>query len=553
MGSNRSEETAETMRLLNRIRFVAAGACAILLAAPAARASDALTVVTDRGSVQGTLSSDGQVRAFLGIPYAAPPVGPLRWKPPQPAPAWSGVRSATSFGPRCMQSHLYPDMVFHDPGPSEDCLTLNVWTPAEKSSAPLPVMVWIYGGGFVTGGTSEARQDGEHLARKGVIVVSMNYRLGIFGFFALPSLAAESPKHAAGNYGLMDQVAALDWVRRNIAAFGGDAAKVTIFGESAGSISVSAQMASPLSKGLYVRAIGESGGALTGPRLTFLSLPVSEQRGQEFAESAFKNSSLAYLRSVSAADLLQAASTVSHSERVFWPNVDGDFLPESVPAIYAAGSQAHVPLLAGWNKDEGDIGDLGQPGKPTPESLRAMAISRFGARAPDFLKVYAASNDAEALRVSEDFAGDDFIAYATWEWLEAQVKTGDAPVYRYHFDLGSPGDPFHPAAIGAFHSDDIEYVFGTLDSRRGAKWRPEDYKLSELMQTYWTNFAKTGDPNGAGLPEWPTYNPAGNWQVMHLSANSEARPDKHRDRYLFLQQVWGPDAPTEPPPVEPGK
>jgi para-nitrobenzyl esterase len=552
-GSNESEGTSETMRILTRNRFLAAGACVVLLMAPAAHANDGLTIVSDRGEIQGTLSRDGQVRAFLGIPYAAPPVGPLRWKPPQPAAAWSGVRSATSFGPRCMQTQLYPDMVFRDPGPSEDCLTLNVWAPAGKHAAPLPVMVWIHGGGFVTGGSSEPRQDGEHLARKGVIIVSMNYRLGIFGFFALPSLAAESSNHAAGNYGLMDQAAALQWVRRNIAAFGGDPAKVTIFGESAGSISVSAQMASPLSQGLYVRAIGESGGALTGPGLTFLSLPVSEQRGRQFAESAFKNSGLAYLRSVNAADLLKAASTVTHSEDIFWPNVDGDFLPESVPDIYAAGSQAHVPLLAGWNKDEGSGEVLDQAEKPTPESLRAMAISRFGAKAPDFLKVYSASNDAEALRVSEDFAGDAFIAYATWEWLEGQVKTGNAPVYRYRFDLGSPGDPFHPAAIGAFHSDDIEYVFGTLDSRRGAKWRPEDYKLSELMQTYWTNFAKTGDPNGAGLPAWPAYNPAGEWQVMHLSANSEARPDQHRDRFLFLQQVWGPGAPPEPPPVEPGK
>jgi para-nitrobenzyl esterase len=534
--------TLETVRLLNRNRFLAAGACAVLLSAPAARASDGLTAVTDRGSVKGTFSSDGQVRTFLGIPYAAPPVGPLRWKPPQPAAKWSGVRSANSFGPRCMQTQLFPDMVFRDSGPSEDCLTLNVWAPAEKNVAPLPVMVWIHGGGFVTGGSSEPRQDGEHLARKGAVVVSMNYRLGVFGFFALSSLAAESAKRAAGNYGLMDQAAALEWVRRNIAAFGGDPARVTIFGESAGSISVSALMASPLSRGLFAGAIGESGGALTGPGLTFLSLPVSEQRGQKFAESAFKNSNLAFLRSVSAADLLKAASTAPHSDEIFWPNVDGDFLPESVPAIYAEGEQSHVPLLAGWNKDEGSQEVLDQPEKPTPESLHALATARFGARTPDFLKVYAASNDIEALRVAEDFAGDAFIAYSTWQWLEAQAKTGNAPMYRYRFDLGSPGDPFHPAAIGAFHSDDIEYVFGTLDSRRGAKWRPEDYQLSELIQNYWTNFARTGDPNRAGLPDWPTYNHAGKWQVMHLSPNPEARPDQQRDRYLFLQQVWGADA-----------
>ena len=529
------------MGLLNRYRFFAAGVCAFLLSATAVHASDSLTVMTDGGRVVGTLSGDGQVRSFLGIPYAAPPVGPLRWKPPQPAAKWSGVRSATSFGPRCMQTKLFPDMVFRDPGPSEDCLTLNVWVPAGKNAAPLPVMVWIHGGGFVTGGSSEPRQDGEHLARKGVIVVSMNYRLGIFGFFALPSLRAESAKHAAGNYGLMDQASALEWVHRNIAAFGGDPNKVTIFGESAGSISVNALMASPLSRGSFVGAIGESGGALTGPGLTFLSQRVSDQRGEKFARSAFKNSSLSFLRSVSAADLLKAATAAPHSEETFWPNVDGDFLPESVADIFAKGEQSHVPLLAGWNKDEGSQAVLDQPEKPTPESLRVMAEKRFGPRAQEFLNVYAASNDAEALRVAEDFAGDAFIAYSTWQWLEAQVKTGNSPVYRYRFDLGSPGDPFHPALL-AFHSDDIEYVFGTLDSRHGAKWRPEDYKLSELMQNCWTNFAKSGDPNGPGLPRWPTYNKAGNWPVMHLSPDSQARPDRHRDRYLFLQQVWGPDA-----------
>ena len=265
MRSNRFRQkgTTKTVRHLNRSRFLAAGACAFLLSASAARATDRLVVATDRGKVKGTLSSDGQVRAFLGIPYAAPPVGPLRWKPPQPAANWPGIRSATSFGSHCMQPKLYADMIFRDPGQSEDCLTLNVWTPALNKDAHLPVMVWIYGGGFTTGGTSEPRQDGEHLARKGVVVVSMNYRLGVFGFFSLPGIASESAKHAAGNYGLMDQTYALEWVRRNIAAFGGDPGQVTIFGESAGSMSVSAQMASPLSQGLFARAIGESGGALT--------------------------------------------------------------------------------------------------------------------------------------------------------------------------------------------------------------------------------------------------------------------------------------------------
>jgi para-nitrobenzyl esterase len=514
-------------------------ACAFALGMPG-YATNMLVVKTDRGKVRGKMSDDGQMRAFLGIPYAAPPVGPLRWKAPQPASKWHGVRNATRFGPHCMQPLIFKDVEFRDPGGSEDCLTLNVWAPAKSGHAKLPVMVWIYGGGFAVGGTSEPRQDGERLAHKDVLVVSMNYRLGVFGFFALPELAAEPPDHAAGNYGLMDQTAALQWVRRNIAEFGGDPKNVTIFGESAGSISVSAQMASPLAQGLFAHAIGESGGAFNDQRTMIPSLVGSEKTGQKFVESFFPGKGLAELRALSADALMKAAHDPSGGSYLrFWPNIDGRFLPESPASIYAAGKQAHVPLLAGWNKDEGTGEIVNAPVKPTEKTWRQMAEKRFGLQAADFLKVYPASDDAEALRAAEDFAGDRFIAYSTWAWLEAQVKTGDAPVYRYHFELGSPGDPFHPKDIGAFHSDDIVYVFGTLASRKGAAWRPEDYKLSELIQNYWTNFARTGNPNAPGLPNWPAYNAAGDWQVMHLAPVSEARPDRHRDRYLFLQKVWG--------------
>lgn len=502
--------------------------------------ADKLQVKTDHGKIQGTMAGDGQVRAFLGIPYAAPPVGQLRWQPPQPAAKWKGVRQATSFGSRCMQPAIYSDMIFHDPGPSEDCLTLNVWTPAKDKHAKLPVMVWIYGGGYNTGGTSEARQNGKFLAQKGVVVVSMNYRLGIFGFFALPALAEESPHHAAGNYGLMDQTAALQWVKKNIARFGGDPANVTLFGESAGSFSVSSQMASPLAQGLFVHAIGESGGAFPGPRPAAPELAVSEQRNAEFAQKALGTADLKQLRAMSADAVLMASMIkIDGKEKDFDPDVDGYFLPESVPAIYAAGKQAHIPLLAGWNKDEGTGEVLNQPQQPTVASMKTFAETEFGAQAPEFLSAYSATNDAEALRAMEDFSGDKFIAYSTWAWIEAQVKTGGAPVYRYHFDLGSPGDKYHPASAGAFHSDDIEYVFGTLDSRPGAVWRPEDRRLSAEIQDYWTNFAKTGDPNGSGLAKWPTYNQADGWQVMHLAPTLEARPDAHRARYLFLQKVWG--------------
>jgi para-nitrobenzyl esterase len=484
------------------------------------------------------MGADGQVRVFLGIPYASAPVGLLRWKPPQPATRWHGVLQASSFGARCIQPAMHAaDMIFRDQRQSEDCLTLNVWTPTRDRHAKLPVMVWIYGGGFNSGSTSERRQDGERLARKGVLVVSMNYRLGIFGFFASHELALESPQHAAGNYGLMDQAAALQWVRRNIIVFGGDPNNVTLFGESAGSISVSAQMASPLSQGLFVRAIGESGGAF--PNLSFYLPPLalSERQDEDFAQIAFGSSSLAALRALSADDLQSAVTSQVH----FWPVIDGDFLPDDPSAIYAQGKQAHVPLLAGWNQDEGTVQVLRAVEKPTVERMQEMAQRQFGSRAAEFLHAYSASNDAEAVCVAEDFAGDRFIAYSTWAWLDAQVKTGEAPVFRYRFDLGSPGDANHPAEVGAFHADDIEYVFGTLDSRKGAVWRREDYKLSELVQDYWTNFAKTGNPNDPGEPHWPTYDAAGNWQVMHLTTASQAEPDQHRDRYLFLQDVGRED------------
>jgi para-nitrobenzyl esterase len=519
---------------------LAAPFLALSFLATAAHAANPLRIKTDNGAVEGTLTSNDQVRAFKGIPFAAPPVGNLRWQPPQPAAKWKGVRPAKNFGSHCIQSTNYPDMVFHDPGPSEDCLTLNVWTPANAKPGTLPVMVWIYGGGFTGGGTSESRQDGQFLALRNVVVVSMNYRLGIFGFFALPELTAESPHHASGNYGLLDQTAALAWVQKNIAAFGGDPNNVTIFGESAGSASVSAQMASPLARGLFAKAIGESGGALYGSGLTFPPREPLEQRNVAFAQTAFNTSTLANLRKLSADDILHAvtAKTTPPPPR-FGPDTDGYFLPDSVANIYAAGNQAHVPLLAGWNADEARGEVILAKTNTTAASFAATAQTEFGDNAQKFLAVYPATTDDEALLSAGDYASDHFIAYSTWRWIEAQVATGEAPVFRYRLDLGSPGDKYHLAILGAFHSDDIEYVFSTLDSRSEATWRPEDRKLSDQIGAYWTNFARTGDPNGPDLPHWPTYNAADQWQVMHLDATSEAKPDTQRDRYLFLDQIWG--------------
>jgi len=513
-----------------RVSFLA---FAIMLAV---RTFAAEQVTTDAGAVQGAVSADGKVHIFKGIPFAAPPVGALRWKAPQPVATWTGVRPATEFGARCMQGRIFSDMVFRDNGPSEDCLYLNVWTPSASAHAHLPVMVWIYGGGFAAGAASEPRQDGEVLAKKGVVVVSLNYRLGIFGFFSHPELTKESGHNASGNYGLMDQTAALNWVRRNIANFGGDPRKVTIFGESAGSFSVSAQMASPLAKGLFHRAIGESG-AFFGKTLKARTLAEAEEADRKFGES-LGAASLDALRALPADKLLDAA--VKPGVIRFWPIIDGYFFPQDVPSIFADGKQSKVPLLAGWNADEGSyrgfFGDLA----PTAANYVAKVHTEFGDRAEEFLKLYPASSDDQARRSAQDLAGDRFIGYSSWKWIEMHLATGNSRVYRYEFDDAPPPakDSTEPSH-GAYHSAEIEFVFEALPSKN-LPWRPEDEKLSDVMSSYWTNFAKTGNPNGPGLPHWPDYNRHDQYQVMHLTANPQAAPDDHRARYEFLDALPPP-------------
>ncbi|HTQ50435.1 MAG TPA: carboxylesterase family protein [Candidatus Acidoferrales bacterium] len=490
------------------------------------------------GVLEGVVSADDQVRTFKGIPYAAPPVGSLRWKPPQPVQPWTGVRPAMDFGPRPMQGRIFSDMVFHDNGPSEDCLYLNLWMPEHHAPGKLPVMVWIYGGGFAAGATSEARQDGGNLSKKGVIVVSFGYRLGVFGFFALPELTQESEHQASGNYGLLDQVAALQWVKANIAAFGGDPDNVTIFGESAGSFSVSALMASPLSRGLFQRAIGESG-AFFGDTLPAPSLAEAEAAGEQFAESSFYAHSLKDMRALPAKYLLRAA--LKHPWKDFRPDIDGYFLPTNCLAIYAVGQQSHVPLLAGWNNDEDGYRSYFTNDAPTLKNYVKRARAFFGTNAEAFLTVYPATTDAQVKRAAQDFAGDRFIGYSTWKWLEMQLQTGDSPVYRYKFEqtLPLPAKARPGTEPTAPHASDIEYVFEMLPSRH-LPWRPEDRKVSELMADYWTNFAKTGNPNGPGLPVWPQYSGSDGYQVMHLSADPGAAPDANRARYEFLDQLPSP-------------
>jgi para-nitrobenzyl esterase len=517
-------------------RFGALVAMAVVTAGGAWAAE----VRTDAGLVAGAAGTVPHVQVYRGIPYAAPPVGDLRWREPQPVTPWKGVRKATEFGPRCMQVHVWDDMIFRDEM-SEDCLNLNVWTPAASPAAKLPVMVWIYGGGFVAGSTSEARQDGERLAGKGVVVVSMNYRLNVFGFLAHPELTRESPHHASGNYGLLDQVAALQWVRKNIAAFGGDPDNVTIFGESAGSFSVSALMASPLSKDLFHRAIGESGAFFTVGDQTLApkGLEASEEAGRQFATIAGA-ASLAALRKMPAYEVLEAAT--GKGAMRFGPNVDGYMLPQDAFTIYAAGKQSHVSLLAGWNADEIRAAVTLAPVKPTAKTFTEQVHERFGDSAEAILEAYPASTDAEAFESAASLASDTFIGYATWKWVEMQNQTGGSPVYRYSFDRKIPvppdnkvnGIPATSADIGARHAGEIEYVFGALDSLPKVPWQPLDKTISEQMMSYWTNFARSGDPNGPGLAKWPVYGATGGYEVLHFDDPTQAAPDTRRPRYEAL-------------------
>ena len=498
----------------------------------------AAPVKTTGGLVKGTSSADGLIRIFKGIPFAAPPVGELRWKEPRPVTPWQGVRDAGEFASQCVQGAIFGDISFPRPA-SEDCLNLNVWTPTPAAGDRLPVMVWIHGGGFQAGAGSEPRHDGTALARKGVVVVTINYRLGVFGFFAHPELTRESGRNASGNYGLLDQVAALQWVRDNAAAFGGNPQNVTIFGESAGSFAVSALMASPLARGLFHGAIGESGAYFTGGTGTLALQPLSasEHQGMKFA-SAVGGAPLDALRAKSADELLAASLKVLPW---FSPILDGYVLAEDVSATYAAGKQARVPLLAGWNADEVRAGIVLGKQKPTAQSFTADTRKRFGDQADAILKAYPAATDAEALESAAALASDLFIGAATWRWIEVHARTGQSPVYRYSFDRKIPVAPDAKVDgvsatsrdIGARHAGEIEYVFGTLDSIRNVTWEASDRALSDAMMTYWANFARAGDPNGSGLPKWPRYD-AGGGRVLHLDATIRDAADARRTRYEAL-------------------
>jgi para-nitrobenzyl esterase len=499
----------------------------------ATTASAADRVRTDLGVVEGLRPQASGVREFRGIPYAAAPVGPLRWREPQPAKPWTGVRAAKAFGPRCMQAPIYSDMVFRSNGLSEDCLYLNVWTPAKSGRERLPVLVYFYGGGFNAGDGSEPRYDGESMAAKGIVVVTMSYRLGVFGFFAHPELSAETPYHGSGNQGLLDQTAALKWVKRNVAAFGGDPKRVTIGGESAGSYSVSAQMASPEARGLFTGAIGESGSLLGTSRMS--TLEQAEARGARFMAAAGAKS-LAELRAMPAQVLLDQATRPDGFETK--ANVDGWFLPKTPQDIYAAGEQAHVPLLAGSNSQEGAAESVLGEGAATLAAYRAGVVRLYGDKADEVLAAYTASADgAPVLEAARHLASDRFIGLSTWLWMDQATKTGDKSTYYYLYAQPRPATkaaPSAPRPQGAVHSAEIEYALGNLDLNPVYAWTPEDRETSRLMQGYFANFIRTGDPNGEGLPEWPRY---GTGLMMRIDPSPMAEPDASAARRTVLEVV----------------
>ena len=482
-------------------------------------------IAVEGGQISGTPGWAWGVREYLGIPYAAPPVGNLRWRPPEPVVAWQGVRHLDRFSPACIQRPMVPDNGSWNHGlitTSEDCLYLNVWTPATAGTEKLPVMIWIHGGGGVSGSSAEPIYDGNAIAKRGVVVVSVNYRLGILGWMAHPELTSESEHHSSGNYGSLDQLAAIRWVKNNIARFGGDPGNVTIWGESGGCRSVNFLVGSPLLKGLAQKAIAESHTSFG--RMT--TLAEAEATGGAFAKAAGKNS-IAEMRAMTPEQLL--AVPASYAAGMMGAVVDGWFLPKDLYTIYSEGKQIDIPLLTGGTNDEGgNIGPAGGRGAAAPapgagagagggrgatpnslETYKAWVTRSFGARAESILKTYPATNDAEGKKAYHDVYRDiNFAGHRTWAKL--QSTTGKAPAYIYIFSHIPP----HPAtngnnpaaAVGAVHFSEMIYVFDNL-RMKDYPWTDLDRKVADTLASYWVNFARTGSPNGPGLAEWPVYSP----------------------------------------------
>jgi len=467
------------------------------------------------------------VVSFKGIPFAAPPVGALRWKAPQPVKPWTGVKDGSTFGASCMQDAMFSRLFGGPPEMSEDCLYLNVWTPAKAAGAALPVMVWIHGGGFLGGQTSVPVYDGTKLAEQGVVLVSVAYRLGAFGFLAHPDLSRESGK-GSGNYGLQDQIAGLQWVKANIAKFGGDPTRVTIFGQSAGAVSVSMLAASPAAKGLFQRVISQSGGSFGSAKsaseegVTVPPLTVAETTGKTFLEK-FGAKDIGTARGLPA-ETIQAAQALGMGGPTFWPVFDGDVLPGDQYEFYQANKFNDTPVLIGTNSDEG-APFLNLAGV-TAERFAQQVRAGYGPHADAVLAVYPHATDEEAIKSTKDLFRESTFAWHTWAWALLQTEKGKGKAYVYYFDHRGPRTP---DGAGASHGDEIAYVFRNLpapvfgDTGPPPPIRPEDTKISDLMASYWVNFAKAGDPNGPGLPAWPAFS-ASAQNAMIFDATPGARP-----------------------------
>jgi para-nitrobenzyl esterase len=481
------------------------------------------TVRVEGGLVSGTQNEKGNVRIFRAIPFAAPPVGNLRWKTPQPALHWKGIRKCVAFSASAIQNKPVPFAMWSKEfmAPlqplNEDCLYLNVWTSARSAKEKRPVIVWIHGGGFFSGSGSVPMYDGEAMAEKGVVYVTINYRLGIFGFFAHPELTLESGHRASGNYGILDQIAALQWVKKNISAFGGDPSRVTIAGQSAGSFSVNALMASPLAKGLFQRAIAESG-AMFSPGPFAQKLEEAEKSGLKLSKSLHANS-ISELRAIPAGELLKAGS-------ISGLVIDGYVIPNDIYSIFKNGQQNDVPLLTGWNADEGLAFGMLQDAA----AFKAAAEKKYGSLAADFLKAYPADNNEQAAQSQKSLSRDQLFGWQNYTWAKMQTTTGKDKVFLYYFTRVPPGKPVY----GAFHSSEIGYALHTLD-RWDRPWEAWDRKLSDIMSSYWVNFAAQGDPNESGLPVWPAFEKT-NFKLMELGDQPVARDIPSQEQFDFMDK-----------------
>ncbi len=471
-------------------------------------------VKIDSGLVSGSMSDDG-LKTYFGIPFAAKPILENRWRAPQPVASWDGILTADRLPPECVQGLRSPSInhYFGDELSGEDCLYLNIWEPATAEAGDtLPVLVWIYGGAFNVGSASSPIYAGNALARKGVIYVAMNYRLGVMGFLAHPELTRESGHNASGNWGFLDQVAGLEWVRKNIAAFGGDPNNVTLIGQSAGSMSITNLQASPLARGLFERAIGMSGTTLTGGAGAGTPLPQAEQQGMKLQE-ALKAASIADLRDISSDKIVAAAQEAGVRAG---PDIDGYFLPESVDAIFAAGRQSDVAVLTGSTAN--DIGTRVPIRRATTVAeYEDLAREMYGDQAAEFLKLYPARTDAEARQMADEVGRNSGFAIGARNWARAQTKTGIQPAYLFMLTKVQPFTPgvtfsdFTPETAGAYHMGDVPYFLGTYEAfnlfRRTRDWTPADRDLSEKMQNVIIAFAKTGNPSTDAV-KFTRYDPA---------------------------------------------